>query len=82
MGSISGWSALNSSMPLMRGITRSVTTIEGQNMCNLFERLGAVGRGVGREPPRPFELGQAITGRGVVFDDQTRSAVCVARHFF
>ena len=57
-------------MPLMRGITRSVTTIDGTEGGDLLERLGAVGGRLGGEAPRAHQLGQAAPRRGIVLDDQ------------
>ena len=51
-------------------------------MRDLFERFGAVGRGVGREPPRPNELGQATAGCRVVFDDEHTFSRMRVGHFF
>ena len=57
-------------MPLMRGITMSVTTIEGRNDGDELERFLAVGGGLGRESPRAHQLGQPGARRRIVFDDQ------------
>ena len=70
MFSISGCSAFSSSMPLMRGMTRSVTTIDGTEGGDFLERLGAVGGLIGRKAPGPHQLGQAAACGGIVFDDQ------------
>ena len=70
-------------MPLIRGITRSVTTIDGRNAVIMLERLGAVGGRLGREPPGAHQLGQPVRVAGSSSTISTRSAACVRlAHFF
>ena len=78
-----GCSALSSSRPLIRGITRSVTTIDGPEGGDLLERLRAVGGRLGGEAPGPHQLGQAAARRGIVLDDQDAfGGMRRSAHFF
>src|SRR6185436_3453802 len=76
MFSISGWSALSSSMPLMVGITRSVTTIEGRKAVTLSRASAPSAAASAVKPHVRTSSVRPLRVAGSSSTIRTRSAAC------